>query len=121
MPILIADDDPVARTALLLMLRHNGLDVVETDGGNACLEQYMTGSFDLVISDLDMPDMHGVELARRLRAINPDLTMYAFSGSSGTRLMDDAKTVFTKVFRKPIEITSLVSEALEHCSSAAQL
>lgn len=119
MSVLIADDDPVARKALLVMLRHAGLEVDETDGGNACLERFMSGSYDLVISDLDMPDMHGVELARRLRACSPDQELYAFSGSSGTMLMDEARKVFTKVFDKPSDMTRIVAEAGAYCASVA--
>lgn len=117
MSILIADDDAVARKALMLQLRHVGFDVEEADDGNACLEKYLSGSFDLVISDIDMPDMNGVELAKHLRRLKPDIELYAFSGSSGTALLDEAKKVFTKVFRKPIEMTSIVAEASAYSSS----
>ncbi len=119
MAVLIADDDPVARKALLVLLRHAGLHVDEADDGNACLELFMRGSYDLVISDIDMPGMNGVELARRLRDYNPDQEMYAFSGSSGTMLMEEAREVFTRVFKKPSEMTGLVARAAAYCSSVA--
>lgn len=119
MSVLIADDDVAVRRTILLMLQHAGLEVDATSGGNECIRRFMTGSYDLVISDLDMPDLNGVEVARRLRYFNPQIELYAFSGSSGTMLMDEAKTIFNRVFRKPLEITSLVAEASAYCSSLA--
>ena len=103
----------------MLLLCHAGLDADEADCGNACIERYMTGSYDLVISDIDTPGLDGVEVAKQLRKVNPDLEIYAVTGSSGTYLLDDAKKAFSKVFRKPIEMTRLVSEAVEYCSSVA--
>lgn len=117
MAILIADDNAVARAALMLMLRRAGFEVEEADGGNACIEKFESGSYDLVISDIDMPDMDGVQVARHLRRMSPDIELYAFSGSSGTMLLDEASEVFTKVFSKPMELTRLVAQASAYCSS----
>ena len=119
MPVLIADDDPVARKALAMMLTHAGLEVDEADGGSRGVELFARGSYDVVVSDLDMPDMDGVELARRIRQMNPGIEIYAFSGSSGTLLMDEARSVFTRVFAKPMEMTRLVAEVTAYCSSLA--
>jgi CheY-like chemotaxis protein len=119
MSILIADDNSVARRALALMLTHAGFAVDEADGGNMGVQLFARGSYDLVISDLDMPDMDGVELARRIRQMNPGIEIYAFTGSSGTMLMDEARTVFTRVFAKPAEMTRLVAEVKAYCSALA--
>jgi len=117
MSVLIADDNAVARKALRIMLEHAGFEVAEAQGGNECLQLFAEGDYDLVISDLDMPDLDGLEVAKALRRINPDIELYAFSGSSGTMLMDEAGTVFSRVFNKPSQMTALVAQASAYCSS----
>jgi DNA-binding response OmpR family regulator len=68
MKILIAEDDQDSRELLSWLLQKLGYQVVATENGKEAWEAYRRGRFRLVISDLLMPDIDGLELVRRIRA-----------------------------------------------------
>jgi len=68
MKILIAEDDKDSRELLSWLLQKLGYQVVATENGAEAWEAYRRGRFRLVISDLLMPDIDGLELVRRIRA-----------------------------------------------------
>jgi two-component system KDP operon response regulator KdpE len=65
--VLVVDDEPQIRRALRLVLRANGYEVVEVGTGEAALDSLTVQPFDLMILDLMLPDVDGVEVCRRLR------------------------------------------------------
>jgi two-component system KDP operon response regulator KdpE len=65
--VLVVDDEPQIRRALRLVLRANGYEVVEVGTGEAALDSLTVQTFDLMILDLMLPDVDGVEVCRRLR------------------------------------------------------
>ncbi|HTS78057.1 MAG TPA: response regulator [Bryobacteraceae bacterium] len=67
--ILAVDDAPTMRKLLSFALSGAGHRVVEAPDGRAALELLKTGSFDLIISDVNMPNMNGIELTRNLRRL----------------------------------------------------
>jgi two-component system OmpR family response regulator len=66
--ILVADDDPHIRQLLAFALGKAGLDVVEAEDGEAALASAQATPPDLVVLDINMPRMDGIEVCRRLRA-----------------------------------------------------
>jgi two-component system, OmpR family, KDP operon response regulator KdpE len=65
--VLVVDDEPQIRRALRLVLRANGYDVSEVATGEGALDALVVQPFDLMILDLMLPDVDGVEVCRRLR------------------------------------------------------
>ena len=65
--VLVVDDEPQIRRSLRVALRANGYEVEEAATGAAALEQAATRPPELVILDLSLPDLDGVEVCRRLR------------------------------------------------------
>jgi two-component system KDP operon response regulator KdpE len=65
--VLVVDDEPQLRRALRVVLRANGYDVTEVATGEAALDAAVTAGWDLMILDLVLPDLDGVEVCRRLR------------------------------------------------------
>lgn len=68
MKLLIVDDDKTTRKLLSLYLKGKGYEVVTAENGLDALEKLGTESINLVITDMNMPYMDGIELARTLRA-----------------------------------------------------
>ena len=65
--VLVVDDEPQIRRALRLVLRANGYDVTEVAAGEAALDALATSGYDLMVLDLMLPDLDGVEVCRRVR------------------------------------------------------
>ncbi len=85
--ILIVDDGPAARTALSALLCRHGHEVREAASGEEALEALGEGEFDLVITDLPLPDMDCVLMLRAARESDPDLELIVVS-ASGTQAED---------------------------------
>ena len=78
--ILLAEDDERVRFALALVLRDAGHEVHEADYGGAVLTAMDSVRPDLVITDLFMPGMDGIELIKQLRKAKADVRILAISG-----------------------------------------
>jgi DNA-binding NtrC family response regulator len=71
--ILVVDDNESFRESVVEMLRRQGYEVVPAVNGPVALGNYHEGAFDLVVSDLKMPGMSGIELLERVRQIDADV------------------------------------------------
>jgi len=74
--ILVVDDDAGVREALLEFLLSLGYVVVAVENGEEALAEYEKGDFDVVMADLIMPNMDGMELLRRIRAIKDNEVIF---------------------------------------------
>jgi CheY-like chemotaxis protein len=70
--ILVADDEPIVRRSIQMLLEHDGHEVFAADSGETALAQLAQRDYDLVITDFSMPGMHGDQLAARIRKIRPE-------------------------------------------------
>ena len=80
--ILIVDDEPAARMTLAILLRKRGHRVLQAEGAKAAAKALAEGAFDLVVTDLRMPDGDGLQVLRAAKAHCPEaevilLTAYA--------------------------------------------
>jgi DNA-binding response OmpR family regulator len=66
--ILLVDDEHAIQTLLSYPLRKDGYEVVQATDGRAALERFSEGSYDLVVLDLMLPKLDGLEVCRRIRA-----------------------------------------------------
>lgn len=80
--ILVVEDDPLLREIVSSMLRLEGHVVETASDGEAGLETARGGGFDLVLMDLVLPKMGGVEVIGILKQESPDLPVIAMSGSA---------------------------------------
>jgi CheY-like chemotaxis protein len=81
MRILIAEDDYITRRVLVMFLKHLGYDITTVENGKECLDEAIRSSYDLIITDIDMPQMTGIECARQLREAGLTLPIVALSAS----------------------------------------
>ncbi len=80
MRVLVIDDSPVARVALRGMLEVAGFAVLEAGDGREGLSSYRRKGADVVLCDLFMPDLDGMQVIRQLREESPDVKIIAMSG-----------------------------------------
>ena len=78
--IEVIDDDQAIRTTIKLLLEREGHDVVLAEDGRKGIEQFRTGRFDLLIVDIFMPGMDGLETIRSIHQIRPDIPIIVISG-----------------------------------------
>ena len=83
--ILLVEDDDQLRTMLKLLLTSSGHEVQEESNGARVCEMYQEQRFDLVITDLVMPDIEGLEVIVELRRKDPNVRIIAMSGGGQGR------------------------------------
>ena len=66
--VLLAEDNPINMLLIRELLRRRGYRVTEVTNGNAAVQAMMEGRFDLLLTDIHMPGMDGIEAARAIRA-----------------------------------------------------
>jgi two-component system, NtrC family, response regulator HydG len=115
--LLIADDDPGLRESLERTLTREGYRVVLASDGRAALERVQAGGVDLIVTDLRMPGLTGLELLRAAKAITPDvdvilLTAFGTVEEAVKAMKDGAYDFLTKPFRRE-QLIKLVDKALE--------
>ena len=71
--ILVADDERSMREMLTIILQRDGYRVLLADRGRAALDLLSQEPVDLLISDIRMPDMSGVDVLRKAKEVDPDL------------------------------------------------
>lgn len=101
--ILVVDDEDSLRVSLAANLELEGYEVVEAADGARAVDLVREQAFDLVITDVRMPGIDGVEAFRRMRRIRPDLVVVLMTAFSLERLLEEALdegvyTVVTKPF-----------------------
>jgi len=79
--VLVVDDDPAVGRSLQRVLESAGYDVALADDGNVAIETLMRRSFDVVLSDIRMPGMSGVELLSVVRAYDIDVPVILMTGA----------------------------------------
>jgi CheY-like chemotaxis protein len=79
--LLVVDDDPEMRTLIGRMLHREGHVVVEAANGREALKHLDAQAFDLVVSDLFMPDTDGIELVREIPRRRPGTPVLVLSGA----------------------------------------
>ena len=110
--ILLIEDDGFVQNMLKQTLERAGYAVETADNGRVGLELYNNGSFDVVITDLIMPDMEGIETISLLRKKNPNVKVIAISGG-GRNKPDDylflaEKLGASRTFSKPVDREALL-------------
>ena len=70
-PALAADDNEDSRKLASLILKREGMIVAQAEDGKQALDQVSAGQFDLILMDLEMPVMSGLDAIRAIRALQP--------------------------------------------------
>jgi|SRR5450759_215347 CheY-like chemotaxis protein len=111
--ILVVDDEPDQRFLLRRIFERAGYEVTDAINGAAAMKAVRESAPDLVVTDIMMPVMGGVELIRRLRSDPATAAIPILAASADTVLADDADVVMHKPYswRRLLEVAdALLSE-----------
>ena len=108
--ILLAEDDNSMREYLSRALERVGYAVTSVDCGTAALPLLETEHFDLLLTDIVMPEMDGIELAQRAARIAPDMRVMFITGFAAVALKGGITHPNAKVLSKPFHLRDLVLE-----------
>src|SRR6478672_436629 len=116
--ILIADDEPLYLRTTAELLRKEGFQCTTAPNGAAALEKLSQESFDLVLSDLNMPGNMKLELLREGRSNWPDIPLIVVTGApSLPTAIESVRLGITDYLLKPVKFEDLLSSirrALAH-------
>ena len=109
--ILLAEDDDDMRRFLVKALEKAGYDVVSFGNGMEAYERLQEEPFMLLLTDIVMPEMDGIELARKAAELDPDLKIMFITGFAAVALNADLEAAKdAKILSKPFHLRDLVSE-----------
>lgn len=117
--ILLAEDDNDMRRFLEKALDKAGYNVVAFDNGASAYNRLREEPFTLLLTDIVMPEMDGIELARRATEIDPDMKVMFITGFAAVALNPDSNAPKdAKVLSKPFHLRDLVNEVEKMLTAA---
>ncbi|OYX61401.1 MAG: response regulator [Novosphingobium sp. 32-60-15] len=108
--ILLAEDEEAMRTYLSRALENAGFSVSSVDRGTAAIPLLEREHFDLLLSDIVMPEMDGIELAQRCAEISPATKVMFITGFAAVTLKANREAPQARVLSKPFHLKDLVLE-----------
>jgi two-component system cell cycle response regulator CpdR len=108
--VLLAEDDATMRAYLARALERSGYEVTQVDRGTAALPLLEKDAFDLLLTDIVMPEMDGIELAQKAAALAPDMRVMFITGFAAVALKAGKSAPAAKVLSKPFHLRDLVAE-----------
>ena len=124
--ILVVDDDRLVRSFISTILKEDGHRVEEAESGRSGLEKFQGADFDLVVTDLRMPDLSGLDLIREGRKLRPEsrwiiITAYGSIGNAVEAMKVGASDYLTKPFGSPEELRHVVRRVLREADQEQKL
>jgi len=118
--ILVVDDDSSIRNMLSIVLKKNGYDVACAENSEAALKRLKAKSFDMIISDIKMPGIDGIELLRKIKTILPEMpvimiTAFASASDAVEAMKLGAEDYITKPFNLD-ELKLIIEKTLSKTS-----
>jgi len=108
--ILLAEDDHAMREYLTRALERSGYAVSAVDRGTAALPLLESERFDLLLTDIVMPEMDGIELAQRASDLAPGMRVMFITGFAAVTLKAGKQVPHARVLSKPFHLRDLVLE-----------
>jgi two-component system cell cycle response regulator CpdR len=109
--ILLAEDDEDMRRFLVKALEKAGYDVIAFGNGLKAYERLKEEPFTLLLTDIVMPEMDGIELARKASELDPDLKIMFITGFAAVALNPDSQAPKdAKILSKPFHLRDLVDQ-----------
>jgi DNA-binding NtrC family response regulator len=123
--VLIVDDEPSVRQTLSEWMRRMNFRVFEAEDGRQAMEMIQKGEPDLVISDVVMPGMDGIQLLKEVKAVKGDIPFLMISGypsrSTAVEIMNHGASDYLPKPFTPEELTRRVNRTLLQKSASRPL
>jgi len=120
--VLLVEDDPTVRGLLIRLMQSYGLEIASAENGNQAMQLFEQETYDLLLTDLYMPEMNGWELIRTIRERDPKLPIIALSAYATPEQLGDLESCHARLFSKPLNFRVLhayIDELLRAGSKAA--
>ena len=115
--VLVAEDDYVSRLYLTTLLRRQNWHIDEACDGLEALELFEKNSYQLILMDVSMPGVDGIQAAQEIRSKNKDIPILAITAHGESELQEDfIQAGMSGVLRKPIHDEFLLSKIKSLCS-----
>ena len=108
--ILLAEDDESMRVYLARALERSGYEVVAVSTGTQAVPYIDSDRFDLLLTDIVMPEMDGIELAQHAAQVAPETRIMFITGFAAVTLKAGKAVPQAKVLSKPFHLRDLVLE-----------
>lgn len=108
--ILLAEDDDLMREYLHRALSRAGYEVIAVDRGTLAVPYLENQHFDLLLTDIVMPEMDGIELAQHCAKISPQTQVMFITGFAAVSLRAEETVPQAKLLSKPFHLKDLVRE-----------
>lgn len=122
--ILVVDDEDAIRSMISVVLKAHDREFVEASNGTEAKQLIESSSFDLVISDVIMPDCDGIELVMSIRQKRPSLPVIIMSGGGRVQAVHylnlAEKLGAARVFEKPFDTAALRRAVAELLGETAE-
>ena len=109
--ILLAEDDIDMRRFLVKALQNAGFNVISYDNGLSAYQRLREEPFELLLTDIVMPEMDGIELARRATELDPEIKVMFITGFAAVALNPgNSAPKDARILSKPFHLRDLVNE-----------
>jgi two-component system, NtrC family, response regulator AtoC len=120
--ILVVEDDELLRSFLTTILKEDGYRVTAAGNGQEGLERFLAGAYDLVITDLRMPGLSGLDLLLTGKREKPEvrwiiMTAFGSIGNAVEAMKAGASDYLTKPFRDPEELRHVIRRVLKEAEA----
>ena len=107
--VLVVEEEPAIRSMLEMALGRSGFGVVLARTGEEAVAVFRRGAFDLVLLDVQMPGIDGIETGRAIRATDPGVRCFFMTGGAGRYTAADFAAVgAVRVFAKPFNVEEVI-------------
>ena len=108
--ILLAEDDDAMRAYLARALERSGYSVATAATGREALDLVNSSTFDLLLTDIVMPEMDGIELAQKAQALDPAPKVMFITGFAAVALQANDAVPEARLLSKPFHLKDLVHQ-----------
>jgi len=121
--VLVIDDDVSLLDLLKFQLEKKGFEVLTADKGQKGIELIQENDLDVIVTDLHLPDINGIEMVKRAKEISPATEIIMITGEGSTeKAIEATKAGAFYYIEKPLEFEELLlliekARAVEHISS----